>query len=405
MKHPKVPPLVIIAHPRRQHSHQTAYALQEGRLLSKYYTAFWYNKSIFKKIEKVLPYRVLKTFRKRNFDLIDIRDVITNCGLFSREVISKVLRAENYIYKIYRLFDKWVSDELKVTNFDIFIGYEISSLECFRICRDFKKISVLDLAAEHWRKQEEIWEIINHNPFGDEGLRKKIIGIRDEELSLADYIIAPSDYAKQTLLDAGVEDKKVIKIPYGVNLKMFKPKESYRREAFRILYVGAITIRKGLKYLLEAYKKLALKNSELILVGGMDDGKDLLKQYNGLFKYIPFLEHEELVKHYQDADIFVFPSLLDSFAMVVIEAMACGTPVIVSENTGAKDAVKDGVEGFIIPIMDIERLKEKILFFYENRDKVEEMGKNARKLAEQYTWERYRGKIRKAIVSIQHDKK
>ena len=84
----------------------------------------------------------------------------------------------------------------------------------------------------------------------------------------------------------------------------------------------------------------------------------------------------------------------------MIEAMGCGTPVIVSENTGAKETVSDGVNGFVIPVEDIAALKQKILFFYNNRDKLESFGKNARKRAENYTWENYRKRIREVISEI-----
>jgi glycosyltransferase involved in cell wall biosynthesis len=144
-----------------------------------------------------------------------------------------------------------------------------------------------------------------------------------------------------------------------------------------------------------------LKNAELVMIGGsIVDDRDVLRQYSGLFKHISFLHQEELARYYQDADIFVLPSLVDSFAMVVIEAMACGTPVIISENTGAKEIVRDGIDGFVVPVRDIDKLKEKILYFYENRDKVEEMGKNARAQVKQYTWERYRERIREAVMTV-----
>src|SRR5207253_879376 len=124
---------------------------------------------------------------------------------------------------------------------------------------------------------------------------------------------------------------------------------------FRILYTGMISQRKGINILLEAFKALNLKNAELILIGPNFDGNELLKKYEGYYTHYSFLPHEELVSEYQKADIFVLPSYLDSWAMVVLEAMACGTPVIVSENTGSKDAVQKG-GGFVIPIDNVEAL-------------------------------------------------
>jgi glycosyltransferase involved in cell wall biosynthesis len=164
--------------------------------------------------------------------------------------------------------------------------------------------------------------------------------------------------------------------------------------------VGTIKRRKGIHLLLEAYRQLNLKNSELILIGEIADSRDVLKKYKGLYRHISYLGHDKLVSYYQDADVLVLPSYLESWAMVVIEAMACGTPVIVSENTGSREAVIDGVNGFIIPVDDVRRLKERILYFYNNRDKLEYFGRNAREQAETYTWENYRKNIREVILEI-----
>jgi len=131
----------------------------------------------------------------------------------------------------------------------------------------------------------------------------------------------------------------------------------------------------------------------------MGDAEDLIKIENPFFKYINFLSHDELVRYYQDADIFVFPSYLDSFAMVVLEAMACGTSVIVSENTGSKCAVSQG-GGFVIPVDDVEAIKEKILFFYNDRKQLEIYGNRAAEIAQQYTWDKYYEKIENSIKDI-----
>ena len=223
---------------------------------------------------------------------------------------------------------------------------------------------------------------------------------------MADYIFTPSEYARKLFLDSGIDKKRIFKIPFGFDKNLFKPKAFYRkRDAFKILYAGSVTIRKGPQHLLQAFKELNLKGAKLTIIGGMADAENALKQYETYYTHIPFLHHEGLVKHYQEADIFVLPSLLDSFGMVVLEAMACGTPVIISENTGAKEAVRNGIDGFIIPIMDVEKLKEKVLFFYNNRLEIEKMGKNASKQAESYTWEKYRQRIREAVCVCLERKK
>lgn len=95
--------------------------------------------------------------------------------------------------------------------------------------------------------------------------------------------------------------------------------------------------------------------------------------------------------YFQRADIFVYPSLYEGSAIAIYEALASGLPVITTPNNGSR--ITDGVEGFIVPIRDVEALKEKILVLYEDRELRETMGTNARKRAEEFTWATYRRKV------------
>ena len=97
------------------------------------------------------------------------------------------------------------------------------------------------------------------------------------------------------------------------------------------------------------------------------------------------------------------PSYLDSWGRVVLEAMACGTPVIVTENTGVKDAVGAN-GGRVIPVGDLSQLKEGIFHFYHHRSEVESMGKQARKNAEKYTWEGYRNQVVTKVREIYQER-
>ncbi len=111
------------------------------------------------------------------------------------------------------------------------------------------------------------------------------------------------------------------------------------------------------------------------------------------------MTQEDLVKQYQDADVFVFPSYLDSWAMTVLEAMACGTPVIVTENTGSRDAVEKG-GGIVIPAGNDLALEDAIKNLYNNRSTLETLGKKAREVAIEYTWEKYYQKLGGVIQDI-----
>lgn len=209
-----------------------------------------------------------------------------------------------------------------------------------------------------------------------------------EEFELADYFFVPSEHAKKTFVDEGFRDEQIFVLHYGTDLDHFRKVER-EDSVFRILYVGQITLRKGLQYLLQAVDELKLPDSELLLIGKVDPAMEpILKRYKGMFKHIPSLPKVELSRYYSNSSVFVLPSLADSFALVVLEAMACGVPVIVTENTGSKEVFRDGVDGFVVPIRDVEAIKEKILFLYENRDVCQAMGEAARQRASEVTWDR-----------------
>lgn len=411
-------PQVIISNAVRQHSHQTAFALQEGGMLERYFISIWYKPNQLPyRLTRLLPHRtrnfLLSEFKKRYFKLIKsdkIYQYPIEFFIFILRKIVKIKTAHNLFYfEFNKIFDKWVSKKIRQLKFNIFIGYETSSLESFKICRNREAICILDLANLHWAKQLEICRNKNKSILNivniDSKVLKRTNEIKSEELSLADYIFVPSLMVKSSLLQNKVMPQKLLFIPYGVDLNLFAQKGVYaKNNKFLILFVGSIMVRKGILQLLEAYKQLNLNNAELLLIGNPGDGMQFLSKYKGLFHHISYLDHTELVGYYHKADIFVFPSLIEGFSQVVLEAMATGTPVIVSDHAGSHEAVRDGVDGFIIPIRDIDAIKAKILFFYNNREKISEFGKNARSQAEKYSWEKYRQNIREAVINIYNKK-
>ena len=212
-----------------------------------------------------------------------------------------------------------------------------------------------------------------------------------EELELADAVMISSDYAKQTLIEHGVSENKIFVVPMAAEIDRFRPRVPQNGERFRVLFVGQVTQRKGIKYLLEAFRQLALPNAELILVGGITGSGKGLGPYRGYFRHIPSVPYPDLHEYFQLGSVFVMPSLHESGVLAIHEALASGLPVIATPNCGS--VVRDGVEGFIVPIRDVEALKEKILLLYENKELREEMGRRARKRAEEFTWATYRQRV------------
>lgn len=219
---------------------------------------------------------------------------------------------------------------------------------------------------------------------------------KNREVELADHIFVASSFTQRSLLDIGVPHSKITVIPYGAPIDYFEPRPK-QDSIFRVMFAGQVSTRKGAHYLLQAWQELRLPDSELLLVGINQLPSDWLAKYSDRVRMTGSVPHSTLNEYYSSANVFVFPSLVEGFGLVLLEAMACGIPIITTPNTAGSDIITDGVEGFIIPIRDIEALKTKLEWCYSHPHELAEMGMAARRRAEQLTWESYRKKLAMVI--------
>jgi len=224
------------------------------------------------------------------------------------------------------------------------------------------------------------------------------------EAHLADHCIVASNFTKCTLIENGVPEQRIHKVAYGVDISPHKVRDE-RTSTFRVMFVGQMVQRKGLEYLLKAWKKLRLPNAELVLAGrGRVDAR-LLEAFRSEFVYMGDISDDKVKQLYEGSDVFCMPSLVEGFGLVYLEALACGLPIIATPNTGAADIVQNGCEGFIVPIRDVDALAEKLEWAYRNRSALAEMRIAARTLAAQYSWARFRAGIVKVLDQIEAERK
>ncbi|MFQ5786442.1 MAG: glycosyltransferase family 4 protein [Thermodesulfobacteriota bacterium] len=296
------------------------------------------------------------------------------------------------------MLDKWVAARLD-GNPDLLLVESHIALNTIKKAKELGIVTFLDRQAAQIEFQVKIWR--------EEGM-DHYIDHRDvknglEEYKEADYIIVPSSFVKNTFENTSISMDKIMLVSPGIDLRYFNINKIYKKDStFRIIYCGGIYLVKGVRYLLEAFNDLKLKDTELWLIGNVgSDMQYILKKYEGQYKLLSFIANYELYKYYTQGSVLVLPSLQDSFGKVVIEAMACGLPVIVSENTGAKDVVRNGIDGFVVPIRDVETLKEKILYMYENPDVCRQMGQNAKeRVNKDFTLDAYANRMINVFRSI-----
>jgi glycosyltransferase involved in cell wall biosynthesis len=223
-----------------------------------------------------------------------------------------------------------------------------------------------------------------------------------EESAMAERWIVASRFSKQTLIDAGIPGEKIEVVPYGIDLQRFARREDYRKVVtpLRLLFVGTICQRKGIKYLKEALALLPPGSVELTICGRPVDDLALFRDTGMPVRLFPSISAQGLLDAYRSADVFVFPSLAEGFAQVLLEAMASGLPIISTTRTAAPDLINHGEQGYIVEAGDPVALATQIEKFLEDPDLVRSMGEAARRRAEYFTWERFRSGVSAAVGKI-----
>ena len=277
---------------------------------------------------------------------------------------------------------------------DVLVVSHASALEAFQAPAG-RAIGVLNQPSIHPRvririldEEAERFPLLASTMVDDrpsEGMLERF----DLEFQLADHILVGSDFAKSTLVSQDVQADSVSVIPYGVDLALFYPHgrdEPLRK--FRVMYVGRLTQAKGVGYLLDAYEEFRRGDTCLTLLGRPQGGIDAFRKHGADFFHLAAVPRSHLRRHYADASVVVLPSLFEGMAMVVLEAMACGVPVIVT-NRGPDQVVRDGIDGFVVPAGDSHAIAERLDMLYENSSLLLQMGKAARARAEMFTWRAY----------------
>jgi glycosyltransferase involved in cell wall biosynthesis len=211
----------------------------------------------------------------------------------------------------------------------------------------------------------------------------------DIECALADRILVGSDFVRDSFKAIGGDPRKIVVTPYGVDVERFTPRRTPKRDGiFRVLFVGHIGQRKGMSYLLQGYELFRRADCELHLVGDYVPGGEVYQRYRDLYRHTPNVPQTILPSLFHEADVFLFPTLIEGMPLVVLEAMACGLPVITTTH-GPAQVVRDGVDGFLVPVRDPHAIAERLEQLYRDRDLREQMGRQGREQAERHTWEKY----------------
>jgi len=299
-----------------------------------------------------------------------------------------------------KVVDRVAVRYLRTSTYDLFHGWAGDALHSLRTTKELGIPSLLEIPTWHKHQgrtippQVEEEQAMANDPIPKRWLNRLIVTRQDvlEEYELADLLLVLSQKAEETFLFAGIPKEKLFRTSRGVDIERFHPGAKPSR--FRALFVGALIQRKGLHLLLQAWKKLNLPNSELLLVGHPHpEMQPYLQALPESVKLLGF--HKKVEELYRECSVFIFPSELEGSAKVTYEAAASGLAQITTKESG--DVVVDGLNGLLIPPQDVDSLCSAILKLYHNPELVRAMGDAGRqRVVEQFTWDHFRERIRAA---------
>lgn len=228
------------------------------------------------------------------------------------------------------------------------------------------------------------------------------------EIKRIPHLIVVSPYLKEELKNDGA--KNIYVIPNGVDANWFGVQN--KSITGRVLFVGRIRPGKGIENLIKSMKLVINKgcDAHLHVVGPTDDSR-YLKYLQELTKKLEVTEQVEfigsipddaLMDEYAECSVFVLPSSIDSFGIVLLEAMASGKPVIATK--GITYLIEDGKTGLLVNYGDNEELAEKILKLMNNKKLRDFVAENGKKSAMKYSWETVSEETYKVYRHVYEDK-
>ncbi|MBM4223503.1 MAG: glycosyltransferase family 4 protein [Gammaproteobacteria bacterium] len=311
-------------------------------------------------------------FAVRRWGIPSERVISLPSTLIVGRALSKVSpRAiQRHQYRLHRWFASAASRHLSGS--DLLVGWSSFSEPSVRWARDRDLPFVLERGSAHIEVQDAL--------LSDEykslelpwpGIDRNVIDMELREYELCTKVSIPSLFVERSFLSQGFPVERLFRNPYGVNLASFQapvqPPRPPTPDYLEVIYAGGLSVRKGTHHLLNAYGRARRQSWRLTLVGGMTPESQLWISEGG--KGIHAVGHQpqgELQGWYGRAHCFVMPSIEEGLAMVQVQALACGLPLICTTNTGGEDLLRlSGIDGrpcergvtefpagFVVPIRD-----------------------------------------------------
>ncbi len=246
---------------------------------------------------------------------------------------------------------------------DVLMALSSVGLHAAKVAKRRGSQYICDRGSSHISYQQKLLDE-EFRRWGQEfrGIDNRVIFKEQEEYALADRITVPSEFVRHSFLEMGVPADKLKKVPYGVNLSSFSKIADPSRDTFDVLFVGQVSLRKGVPYLLAAFEQLGHPRKRLRIVGAMQPDMEFFlstRRFSNV-DFVGPVPRSTLSKYFSTSHVMVLPSIEEGLALVQGQALACGCPLISSTNSGGEDLFSHGKEGFIVPIRDAAAIADRL---------------------------------------------
>jgi glycosyltransferase involved in cell wall biosynthesis len=286
------------------------------------------------------------------------------------------------------LFGRWAAQQMSKEKWDVVHLWSGVSEESLLKLKKQSKLRLMMRGSAHISTQSELLkQETQRTGVAQDHPSEWMIAREKSEYDLADVIITLSSFARQTFIDKGFSTEKVKMLPLGAILTAFRPpaeviekrcERILSGDALRVLYVGAVSYQKGFKDLVEIVR--GLNNGEhqahftFRVIGPVTpEVKSLVADMEGKIEFIPKRPQAELPEHYNWADVFVFPTIQDGYAVVLTQASASSLPILATTNCGGPDFIREGQTGWILPIRDPQAFIDRLNWCDSHRAELVEM--------------------------------
>ena len=406
---------LLLTHPGTQYAPRLAAALHRQGVLYRYATglafpdtplAWWWKGARMLGGEKLLRKRVIPGLPPGRLHLQPVKELT---ALFRHQVLGQ--GNDEVFYPRNRAFQRQLPQRL-IDQADAVIGFDTSSWILADRCKKAGKPFILDASIAHPLAKEAVFASLRQKyPAWAKELAPKsprLIEAELQEIELATHIVAASGFTRKTYIDYGVPAEKITVNPYGTDLKPTHmsmstpiptpPSTSTLTSTF--LFFGSLSARKGFPWLCEVWEAFHRKNpAAKLIAAGYDNRPPGFAVPPGM-EVIGAVHPADRAALFASADVFVFPSYFEGFGQVILEAMACGLPVITTTATAGTDLLGQGGAGIILDAGNDAALLNALEFFAQNPQNIPAMSAAARTAAAPFTWDAYGKRWVETIIKI-----